>query len=66
MPYKIIHERDKCIACGACAAVCPDNWKIAGDGKSDPVKTEISDEEYECNHKAEQICPVHCIKIEKA
>jgi len=24
---KVIHEKDKCIGCGACVAVCPDFWK---------------------------------------
>ena len=31
---RIIHEREKCIGCGACAAVCPEFWEMKGDGKS--------------------------------
>ena len=31
---KVIHEREKCIGCGACAAVCPDFWEMSDDGKS--------------------------------
>ena len=61
--FRIIHERDKCISCGACAAVCPDNWEMAADGKSDPKKTEV--DEIGCNKEAEMICPVKCIHIEE-
>lgn len=35
MAVKIIHDRKICIGCGACAAVCPDFWEMADDGKSD-------------------------------
>lgn len=31
---KIIVERPKCIGCGSCAALCPDFWEMAEDGKS--------------------------------
>ena len=63
MPFKIIHEREACIGCGACAAVCPDNWKMADDGKSDPIKTEVK--EIGCNKEAADACPVQCIKIKE-
>lgn len=32
--YKIIHHRDECIGCSACASVCPKYWEMDGDGKS--------------------------------
>jgi ferredoxin len=32
--YKIIHNREKCIGCGACAALCSDYWEMDDDGKS--------------------------------
>jgi ferredoxin len=59
----IIHERDACIGCGACVAICPDNWVMKDDGKSSPKKTNISDNELECNKQAAEACPVDCIKI---
>ena len=31
---KIIQQRDKCIGCGTCVAVCPDFWQMGSDGKS--------------------------------
>ncbi|MBS3112900.1 ferredoxin [Candidatus Woesearchaeota archaeon] len=61
--YKIIHERDICIGCGACAAICPANWVMADDGKSKPKKTDLN--EIGCNQEAADGCPVHCIHINK-
>ncbi len=60
---KITQELDKCIGCGSCAAICPDNWEMAGD-KSRPKKTEL--DEVGCNQEAADNCPVSCIHIEKA
>jgi ferredoxin len=61
--YKIVHDRDSCIGCGACASACPVNWEIADDGKSRPKKTEL--DELGCNQEAADECPVQCIHIEK-
>ena len=62
--FKIVHDRDKCIGCGACAGICPDNWEMADDGKSKPKNTEL--DSLDCNQDAEDACPVNCIKIKKA
>ncbi len=59
---KITQELDKCIGCGACAAVCPDNWEMKGD-KAHPKATELS--EVGCNKEAVDACPVQCIHIEE-
>jgi len=59
---KIVHEVEKCIGCGACAAVCPSNWEMNGD-KSKPKSTKIA--EVGCNKEAEESCPVNCIHIEE-
>lgn len=61
--YKINHDRGGCIGCGACAATCPDNWVMKKDGKSSPKKTEISEDEFECNNNAAVGCPVNVIHI---
>ena len=61
MAVKIIHNRDICIGCGACAANCPDNWEMADDGKS-KCKNKSPDEAG-CNKKAAESCPVKCIKV---
>lgn len=60
--FKITQDREKCIGCGSCAAVC-DNWEMRDDGKAYPKKTEV--EEVGCNKEAEEICPVGCIKVEE-
>jgi len=60
---KITQDREKCIGCGACAAICPDNWEMADDNKAKPKKTEL--EEVGCNKDAADACPVNCIKVEE-
>lgn len=62
--FKIVHDRENCIGCGACASVCPENWEMADDGKSRPKKTIL--DKIGCNQKAADGCPVGVIKIEKA
>lgn len=62
MKYKIKHDLDCCIGCGACMSVCPENWEL-GDAKARPKKTEV--DEIGCNQKAADMCPVSCIKIEE-
>ena len=60
---KIIHNKEECIGCGACTAVCPANWEMQNDNKAYPKKTEISKDELKCNQEAAEVCPVNCIKI---
>jgi len=61
--YKINQEREKCIGCGACVAMCPENWEMKEDGKSSPKKTEIDD--LGCNLEAAKACPLNIIHIEE-
>lgn len=42
--YKIIHDRESCIGCGACASVCPKYWEMDSDGKSNIIGAKKSDE----------------------
>lgn len=68
---KIKIEREKCIGCGSCAALCPKYFEMAEDGKShikDAVKQEIEElevEKIECAESAAEACPAQCIHIEK-
>ena len=57
---KIVFEVEKCIGCGSCASICPENWELKGD-KASPKKLELK--EVGCNRDAEQNCPVQCIHI---
>jgi len=68
---KIIHEREKCIGCGSCVALCPKFWEMAEDGKSS-IKgaAKNSDGNYElevsemgCNQDAVDSCPVQIIHV---
>ncbi len=58
---KINQEHDKCIGCGACVAVCPDNWEMGDDGKANPKQTEVKEDG--CNKEAESVCPVGIIHV---
>ncbi len=73
---KIIHERWKCIGCAACEAVAADFWVMMPDGfasikgsKHTQVKEGkleelyISEKDIEDNKRAEEVCPVNCIKV---
>lgn len=61
--YKIELDRDNCIGCGTCAALCPENWELQEDGKTQYKKAEITDKELECNKQAADSCPVNVIHI---
>lgn len=70
---KIIHEREKCIGCGSCVALCPKHWEMSEDGKS-TLKNSIKNSKggyelevtaVECSQEAVDSCPVQIIHIEK-
>ncbi len=58
---KIVFDEEKCIGCGTCAAVCPENWEMQGD-KAKAKSLEVT--EVGCNQQAADSCPVSCIRIE--
>lgn len=71
---KIIHERKKCIGCGACAAVCPKYWEITEDGlsklkggKTNPKtgNDELEIKNVDCNKEVAEACPIQIVKISK-
>lgn len=71
MAVKIIHDRDICIGCGACVAVCPANWEMGNDGKSTLKGGKAAGKTFvleakaaDCNMAAAQSCPVNCIHLE--
>lgn len=59
---RIKQDREKCIGCGACVAVCPENWEMSDDNKAKPKSFES---DLECNKKAAAGCPVKIINIEE-
>jgi ferredoxin len=71
---KVTLEREKCIGCGSCQAVCPKQFKLAEDGKSEIIggtrdpkngNDEMEAEKLGCAESASESCPVQCIIIEK-
>lgn len=70
---KIIQQRDKCIGCGTCAAVCPKFWEMGKDGKATlkggkdvgEGKFELEVEDAGCNKEAASSCPLNIITIEE-
>ena len=76
MPFKITHERWKCIGCNACVAVSPEHWEMADDGKTDikgsvhkkvteGILEELEIKEPGTNKDAEEACPVSCIHVKQ-
>lgn len=72
---RISHYRIKCIGCNYCVEVAPSNWKMdSADGKSILLESKEkkgiyisinSDDVYDENLEAAEICPVNIIKVEK-
>lgn len=68
---KIVVERNKCIGCGSCAAVCDKFFEMTEDNLAhlkNSVKNveneELEVNEADCAKEAADICPVQIIKIE--
>ena len=72
---RISHHRIKCIGCNYCVEVVPYRWIMdETDGKSTLLDAKAkkgmyifvtSDDEYEDNLEAADICPVNIIRVEK-
>ncbi len=41
--FKVVYDRNACIGAAACAAVAPEIWKMAPDGKADLVGHELDE-----------------------
>lgn len=61
--YRIEFDRQGCIGAGVCAAICPENWSLADDGKAVYKIEELTEEELAKNLEAAQGCPVNVIHI---
>lgn len=51
-------DKEACIGCGACTAVCPDMFELGSDGKA-----EVKSQKGNCAKEAADGCPVNAIKI---
>ena len=59
---KVKVDKDKCIGCGACEAICGSVFKMKS-GKAEPKKSEVSGEDEECSKEARDSCPVGAIEV---
>ena len=55
-------NEEKCIGCGACVAIAPNNFDFNDDGFSTVIGTEVTEETI----NASEACPVFAIEIENA
>jgi len=68
---KIKLEREKCIGCGSCQALCPKYFESKDDGKFHIKGATLQDieelevEKVECAESASEACPVQCIQVIK-
>lgn len=70
---KISIDREGCIGCAVCEALCPEVFKLLEDGKSGIVENhrkgslgegEVGDDLTSCVENARDSCPVEVIKTE--
>lgn len=55
-------DKNLCIGCGACVAICPQNFDFDDDGLSTVINDTVTKEAVE----ASEVCPVYAIKINTA
>jgi ferredoxin len=54
-------DKNKCIGCGACAAVCPEVFEMGDDGKSHVKAGADLKKNAKCIKQAIEGCPVEAI-----
>lgn len=58
-------NRDACIGCGACAAICDSVFEIDDEGISTVVDETVSEENQEKVQDAVDSCPTGAIEVEE-
>jgi len=61
MGKKPVVNKQKCIGCGACVAICPDDFEMGSDGKA---SAKLKAKNSECAKTAANNCPVGAIGFE--
>ena len=71
----ITHQREKCIGCNYCVELAYDQWRMSKkDGKVTLLgatnkrgfhTVRLSDDTYDSNSKAAEVCPVKIIQVKK-
>ncbi len=73
--FKILHYKDQCISCGACAAICPEFWEMDEEGLAQLKESEkvedrweriiLTEDDRSRNQEAADACPVQIIKLQQ-
>lgn len=61
---KVIVNKDACIGCGACAAICDSVFEIDDEGLSTLKDDEVEKDEEELVRDACDSCPTGAIEVE--
>lgn len=62
---KVILNRDACIGCGACAAICDSVFEIDETGVSKVIKEKVEEDEIDSVKDAIESCPTEAISFEE-
>ena len=62
---KVKVNRDSCIGCGACAAICEDVFEIDDEGISTAKVEEVEDDKKQEVQDAVDSCPTGAIEVEE-
>ena len=61
---KVVVNKDNCIGCGACEAICPEVFQLNDDGLSTVIKDEVTTDLEDSAHEAVEGCPTSAISEE--
>ena len=61
---KVKVNRDNCIGCGACAAICSEVFEIDDEGISVAKEEEVTEEDQQAVQDAIDSCPTGAIEAE--
>ena len=63
---KVKVNKDACIGCGACAAICDEVFEINDEGLSEAKVEEVKDEFQDEVRDAADSCPTGAIEVEES
>lgn len=63
---KVKVNKDACIGCGACAAICDEVFEINDEGLSEAKVEEVKDEFQDEVRDAVDSCPTGAIEVEES
>lgn len=60
---KAFVDKDLCVGCGLCEAICPKVFKMNDSGVAEAVETELDNSTVEDIKNVQQQCPVEAITV---